>query len=163
MGTRAWIWLLLGFALWGGGAIVSTLPRGIRNNNPGNLRRSRDKFLGLADQQTDPEYFQFVSPDYGLRAMGIVLLNYESRHGLRTVRGIVSRYAPGHENPTDAYIANVAGRLRVAPDAVIDVRTRLPELMRAMAIQENGAAAHALHLPARVYDAALALIGSSSA
>lgn len=163
MSSRAWLWLLVGFALWGGGAIVSTIPRGIRNNNPGNLRRSRDKWLGLSATQTDPEYWQFDRPEYGLRAMGVVLLNYAARHGLRTVRGIVGRYAPEHENPTDSYIANVAGRLRVGPDDVIDVAGRLPELMRAMAIQENGAAAHALHLPASVYDAALALIGARSA
>lgn len=159
MNARAWLWLLLGVALWGGGAIVTLAPRGIRNNNPGNLRRTKDKWLGLAAEQTDAEYFQFGRIELGLRAMGVVLLNYAERHRLNTVRAIVARYAPEHENPTDAYIANVAGRLRIGPDEPFDVHARLLDLMRAMVIQENGAAAAALHVPPSVYDAALMLLG----
>jgi hypothetical protein len=141
------------------GAVVTLAPRGIRNNNPMNLRRTRDQWLGLAPVQTDPEYFQFASLQYGLRAGGVVLLNYQSRYGLNTVRGIIARYAPEHENPTDAYIANVAARLKIGAAEPFDVAARLRELMRAIVIQENGAAPAALYVPPAVYDTALMLIG----
>lgn len=159
MSRGGWLWIALGVALWGAGVAVSVLPRGLRLNNPMNLRRTADKWLGLASEQPDPAYFSFIDYPHGLRAGGVVLRNYASRYGLNTVRGIIRRYAPEHENPTDAYIANVAGRLRVGPDDVIDVNRRLPELMRAIVIQEQGAAAEAIHVPAAVYDAALALLG----
>jgi hypothetical protein len=151
--------LLIAALVVAGGVAVSVLPRGIRNKNPGNLRRTGDKWLGLAATQTDPEYFQFATLEHGLRAMGRVLLNYYERHNLRTVAAIVARYAPEHENPTDAYIANVARALNVRPGDPIDVRARLPELMRAMVIQENGSTAERLHVPPAVYDGALALLG----
>ena len=159
MSSRGWFWVLVAIAI-AGGVTLAALPRGIRNNNPGNLRRTTDKWLGLAAEQTDPEYFQFERPEFGLRAMGVVLLNYAERHKLNTVRAIVARYAPAHENPTDSYIANVAARLRVGPDEPFDVRARLLALMRAMVIQENGAAAAALHVTPPLYDAAFVLIGA---
>ena len=86
-------------------------------------------------------------------------------YGLNTVAGIVARYAPAHENPTADYIRNVAAALfpgvrpELAAVTPFDVNARLPELMRAMVIQEQGRAAALLHVPARVYDAALALLG----
>jgi len=165
---RAWLRLLLGFAPWGGSAVIANTPRGIRNNNPMNLRRTRDQWLGLATQQTDPEYFQFIDLPHGLRAGGRVLLTYAERYGLRTVGGIVARYAPEHENPTDAYIDNVARDLNVRPGTKaggyvdgdpIDVARRLRELMRSITKQENGAAAAMLHVPPSAYDAALMLLG----
>jgi hypothetical protein len=164
MSSRAF-WIFLAAAIGAGVAAMTTLPRGIRNNNPGNVRRSSDNWLGAAAQQSDAEYVQFIGPEYGLRAMGRILLNYSARHGLNTVAGIVSRYAPAHENPTNAYIANVSARLfpgvppAVAAATRFDVAARLPELMRAMVIQEQGATAAALHVPSSVYDAALALLG----
>jgi hypothetical protein len=36
-------------------------PRGIRNNNPGNLRRNSDPWQGLAERQGDVEFFTFKS------------------------------------------------------------------------------------------------------
>lgn len=152
-------------ALGAGGVAVAKLPRGIRLNNPGNVRRSSDQWLGMAAEQTDPAYVQFVAPDYGLRAMGRILLNYEQRYGLNTVAGIVSRYAPAHENPTAEYIVNVAAALfpgvppAIAANTPFRVAARLPELMRAMVTQEQGAIAARLHVPSRVYDSALALLG----
>lgn len=165
MSPRAWLWIGLGLALWLGGAAVTLAPRGIRNNNPGNLRRTRDAWLGLQPVQTDPEYFQFASIEYGLRALGVLLLNYRDRYGLDTVDAIVERFAPAHENPTAAYKAAVASRLfpgepvDVAVEKPFDVAHRLRDLMRAIVIQENGAAAATIGVPPSAYDAALILIG----
>jgi len=87
-------------------------PRGIRNHNPGNIRRSADPWQGLAKDQNDDAFFQFAEPKWGIRALARVLISYQDRHGLRTVRGIVSRWAPPVENKTSSYIDHVARRSR---------------------------------------------------
>lgn len=84
------------------------LSHGIRNNNPGNLRRSKDPWQGLASEQTDPDYFVFGSPIYGIRALARTLIAYQDEHDLRTVGQIINRWAPPNENDTAAYIADVA-------------------------------------------------------
>lgn len=43
-----------------------SVPRGLRNNNPGNIRLSKDKWQGLRERQEDKEFFQFVSIEWGL-------------------------------------------------------------------------------------------------
>lgn len=48
-------------------------PRGIRNNNPGNIRRSSDPWQGLAKEQIDREFFKFKSSVYGIRALARLL------------------------------------------------------------------------------------------
>lgn len=115
-------------------------PRGLRNNNAGNLRLSSDSWQGLADEQTDGAFFQFVSPEYGIRALSKVLLNYESVYGLNTVAGIISRYAPSSENDTNSYISSVVSKLSTVTSAnqVFSVRDNLSELVNAIIIHENG-------------------------
>lgn len=46
-----------------------SVPRGLRNNNPGNIRLSKDKWQGLRERQEDKEFFQFVSIEWGYRAL----------------------------------------------------------------------------------------------
>ena len=96
-----------------------TLPRGIRNNNPGNIRLvPGQRWLGQVppERQTDPEFVQFEDMLYGLRALCRVLRTYIRRHGLRTVGEIVARWAPPPENDTDRYARFVGLRLQVAPN-----------------------------------------------
>lgn len=83
-------------------------PRGIRNNNPGNLRRTTDPWQGLAVPQTDRAFFVFKDATYGIRALARTLINYQDQHGLRTIRQIISRWAPANENDTASYINAVA-------------------------------------------------------
>lgn len=114
-------------------------PRGIRNNNPSNLRHGND-WQGLAPQQPDADFATFREPLYGLRAMAKVLLAYSTIHGRRTVRRIVERWAPASENDTAVYTAMVAKALRVDPDAPLDLTNdqTLSDLMRAMIRHECG-------------------------
>lgn len=131
--------VLIGLGLAGiVGTGVYAMTRGLRNNNPGNIRRSADQWQGLSPTQTDPEYFQFTEPVYGIRALARVLLNYSKRHGLNTVSGIINRWAPETENPTASYISAVAKRLNVHPDEPINISGRLVELTTAIIRQENG-------------------------
>jgi hypothetical protein len=112
--------------------------RGLRNNNPGNIRKSADAWKGLRPEQTDSAFFQFTEPKYGVRALGKVLLNYRAKYGLATVRDIINRWAPPVENNTTAYVSQVSRALKVQPDQSIDVQARLPELTAAIIVHENG-------------------------
>ena len=114
--------------------------RGIRNCNPGNLRKSKDNWRGLRKEQTDKEFFQFVTPEYGYRAMIITIRNYNRRYGLNTVSKIINRYAPPIENHTDNYINYVAKQMGVDPNEVIDTENKetMVEMVCAMSFVENG-------------------------
>lgn len=115
------------------------LPLGIRNNNPGNLRPGSD-WQGLADPPVYKNYLVFKTPIYGLRAMTINLRNQQRKHGLRTVRAIITKYAPSFENNTEAYIAAASKALGVLPDQQIDLENSatLGRFVRAIITHENG-------------------------
>lgn len=79
------------------------IPRGIRNNNPLNIRIG-NTWQGEVSHPTDTEFEQFISMKWGLRAGFVLLRRYIERYGLRTIRDIISRWAPASENNTRAYI-----------------------------------------------------------
>ena len=115
----------------------NALPRGIRNNNPGNIKRNAIQWQGAEAIQNDPDFVQFESPEYGFRAMTRILRTYQQR-GLDSVREIISTYAPSTENKTENYINFVAGRLNVSGDHPLDIEARLFDLIQAITIFENG-------------------------
>lgn len=88
-------------------------PRGIRNNNPGNIRLSSARWRGQKAQQMDNAFVEFETPLMGLRALMVLLLTYYRKFNLDSVGSILRRYAPPHENATDHYIESVAKRLGV--------------------------------------------------
>jgi len=116
------------------------LSRGVRNNNPGNLRRTDTAWQGLADQQTDPDFFMFKSPIYGIRAMARVLIAYQVKHGLRTIRQIIGRWAPPNENDTAAYVEAVSADMGFPADKALDMHAYadLRPLVEAIIKHENG-------------------------
>ena len=119
------------------------IPRGIRNNNPLNIRRSRDQWKGLRAQQRDKEFCQFESMSYGFRAAFVILTRtYYQVHHLATIRAIVGRWAPPTENNTPAYIAAVCRLTGIGPDEPLGSPTDHPArwmlLAAAMAVQELG-------------------------
>lgn len=89
---------------------------GIKNNNPGNIRRG-DNWKGLVPSNGD--FCKFVSMEYGIRALIVLLRTYYRKYHLRTIRSIITRYAPPLENHTEAYIKNVSVRMGVNPDALL--------------------------------------------
>lgn len=113
-------------------------PRGIRNNNPGNLENNGIQWKGLSSTQTDSRFYQFTDPRYGIRALARVLKTYERQYGLNTVEGIINRWAPPHENNTDSYIDHVASVLGVKRNQSFDVSQNLVQLAEAIIIHENG-------------------------
>ncbi|WP_350305446.1 structural protein [Photorhabdus viridis] len=117
------------------------MSRGIRNNNPGNIRWGDDwQGLVLGSQRTDNAFCQFVSPEYGIRAMIKILHNYNRKYGLKTVKGIISRWAPPNENNTDGYVNRVCKDTDVTRDRVVDVFNQafMTKLIKAIITVENG-------------------------
>lgn len=100
---------------------MSKLPRGIRNNNPGNIRHSNEKWKGQC-KGGDAAFKSFISPEYGIRAMTKILLTYQSKYKLDTLYKIISRYAPHVENDTDAYARYVANGAGVELYTVISLK-----------------------------------------
>lgn len=114
--------------------------RGYKNNNFGNIRRSKDKWKGLCSEQTDPEFFQFISPAYGYRALLKLLINYNKLYECKTIRDYISRWAPPVENDTESYIMAVCKMMGVGSTHELDVKDKSEMCKMAAAISkvENG-------------------------
>jgi hypothetical protein len=116
-------------------------PRGIRNNNPGNVRendRVDYDWLGEAVIDNDDEFEVFKDARYGIRAIARIVTTYQNKYGINTVRGVINRWAPPNENKTDSYVRHVASVLKVNPDEVINLQHYLLPLIEAIIIHENG-------------------------
>ena len=131
-------------------------PRGIRNNNPLNIRLSKDKWQGQTNANVndndnnsslkgESDFCQFYSMEYGWRAAFVILCRtYYGKYGLKTIRDIVSRWAPAKENNTEAYIRHVSDYTGIAPNKVLGSPQEHPTqwllIGYAMAVVENGKA-----------------------
>lgn len=117
-----------------------SLPRGLRNNNPGNIRLSKDKWQGLRERQEDSEFFQFVSIEWGYRALMRTLQNYRKLHGCKTVSDFIRRWAPECENNTSGYINRVCSEMQVPNSYVPDIEDKntMCNLASAISLVENG-------------------------
>ncbi len=115
-------------------------PRGIRNNNPGNIRRNGDPWQGLAKDQADREFFTFKSAVYGIRALARLLITYQDKYGLCTIETIIARWAPTVENDTKAYIQSVARHTGFSPLQTLDMHCfeYLKPVVEAIIQHENG-------------------------
>ena len=91
--------------------------RGLRNNNPLNIRKSGEPFAGEVPS-SDPAFKQFLSMAYGYRAAFVILGTYLGR-GLNTIEKIVKTWAPPTENNTESYINNVVLRSKVPRSKVL--------------------------------------------
>lgn len=122
-----------------GGSSGGSAPRGIRNNNPGNLN-----FVGQVgaslEEHANPRFARFGTMAEGLAALANQLRIYQSR-GVDTVQGIISKFAPAHENNTAAYIASVAKALGVGAGAKLNLSDPavMSQLIRAITSIEVGA------------------------
>jgi hypothetical protein len=115
-------------------------PRGIRNNNFGNIEdgpfaRGLPGYTG-----SDGRFARFETPDHGMGAIDALLQSY-GRKGLNTVGGVISKWAPPVENNTNAYAGTVAKNIGVGVDDTIDLND--PSIRKSLATHianyENGA------------------------
>lgn len=115
------------------------LPRGLRNNNPLNIRIG-NTWLGEREHPSDNEFEEFVTLAYGVRAAFIILRRYIRRYKLNTVRLIVERWAPRAENDTEKYIQFVCEDTGIMPNTAIQYEDEetMCKLVDAMAFIECG-------------------------
>lgn len=117
----------------------SKIPRGIRNNNPLNIRIG-NSWLGEVTNPTDDEFEQFVHVSFGLRAGFILLKRYINRYRLNTIEKIISRWAPSNENNTRTYIDRVTKNMNTGPDTPLryEDQNTMCNLVYEMVYVENG-------------------------
>lgn len=126
-----------------GGVDLSTAPRGIRNNNPGNIEWNPNnnwKGLNPLSQSIDSRFCVFTEPEWGIRALMKILKNYQVKYGLKTVTEIINRWAPSNENNTTAYIKHVCREMEVEPDEELNLSDKdtMIKLARGICKHENG-------------------------
>ena len=116
-----------------------SVPRGLRNNNPGNIVKGAQRWDGEVPGN-DAKFASFATPEDGIRALCKNLLAFQDKHGLNTVDGIVSRWAPATENDTNVYIKTVAKTVKADPDTPLDLKNpqTLEAFCRAIIKHENG-------------------------
>ena len=118
------------------------LPRGVRNNNFGNIRiNPANNWRGRIplDQNSDGAFEQFISPEHGTRALMIILRTYIQKRKLNTVRKIIQRFAPASENDTEAYIVRVSSETGIPPSRFIGWNEgTIKNLASAISRVENG-------------------------
>lgn len=114
-------------------------PRGLRNNNPGNIVRTGETWRGMAaDQSTDSRFVVFESPVWGLRALARVLRSYYAQ-GRTNLQAIIGRWAPPNENDTGSYIAAVSRATGLMPaQNIVLTDDVLARIMEAIVQHENG-------------------------
>lgn len=115
------------------------MTRSERNNNPGNIRLTGDRWRGQVLPPPDRGFVTFTEPKWGYRALFVILEGYMIRYGLVTIRGIIGRYAPPSENATAAYIRSVCRATGCGPDDPLDPCGRvMQDLARAITLVEGG-------------------------
>ena len=122
------------------------IPRGLRNCNPLNIRRSKDQWKGLVEreqsqtclnsaereglgpkvngllpEQNDKSFFQFKAMEWGYRAAFRLLRTYRVKYQRYSVRTIIERWAPPNENATQAYIDRVCKEMGVPPHFILTI------------------------------------------
>lgn len=131
------------------------MPRGMKNNNPLNIRRGKTKWVGEQDflrvmdnsgemeqelKYYDRSFCQFAYLEQGFRAAFILLKKYIVRYDLNTIEEIISRWAPANENNTKHYIDMVATRALIGRKDKLDFydKMQMVNVVNAMAIVECG-------------------------
>lgn len=119
-------------------------PRGIRNNNPLNIRKGNN-WKGERPNQKDRAFEEFVSMEYGIRAGFIILRKYISGYNgltnkFNTIELIVRRWAPPTENATQKYIDFVAKDMGISPRLRLSFgnKNQMVNLVYAMIFVECG-------------------------
>ena len=112
----------------------NNLPRGLRNNNPGNIRINGDLFQGEVRPSKDKSFKQFTTMAYGYRAMFKILSNYFKNYKLDTIRKMITRWAPPEDNNhTEAYIKAVSDYAGIPAEEPIKVNER-EQMIRILAV-----------------------------
>lgn len=115
------------------------IPRGIRNNNPLNIRVG-NSWRGEVSHSTDKSFEQFQTMEYGIRAGFVILKRYINHYGRNTIRKIISAWAPYNENNTEVYIQTVSIRSGIAAEQPVrfEDKDTMVDIVSAMICVECG-------------------------
>lgn len=119
------------------------MSRGLKNNNPGNIRNSvTTHWQGEVNPtcKRDASFEEFESIAYGYRALIKLLQNYICLNNCHTLKEIIYRYAPPSENNTAGYIQRVCREMHVAENFMPDPSDKyaMCALAAAISLVENG-------------------------
>ena len=122
--------------------------RGLRNCNPLNIRKSSEKWEGLAKEQKDSSFFQFVAPEWGIRAAYRILCTYSKKYYCKNISQVISKWAPPNENDTVNYIKFVCKVCGCEPETSVNVDDIdfMAKLIIAMTRMENGSCPYSVEL-----------------
>lgn len=120
------------------------VPRGIRNNNPLNIRKGNN-WKGERPNQTDKAFEEFESMEMGVRAGFYLIRKYMSGYNgltekFNTIEKIIRRWAPASENNTQAYIDTVAKKTGISPRLKLSFQSKrqMVDIVAAMIEVECG-------------------------
>ena len=135
------------------------LPRGIRNNNPGNLVRSNNAWIGKIpyNQSMDTRFEQFIELRYGIRALMRDIYSDITKKNKKTVVELISEFAPDFENNTTAYINTV---IKLIGSNIIGELTqdKMIAICKAIVLVENGSS-YSKYISDKDYQDAIAILG----
>ena len=114
--------------------------RGLRNNNPGNIRKNSERWMHEIIPSQDSAFKQFDSMEWGVRALFHLLNNFRLLYGLDTIEKMIGRYAPPNENNTEAYIKSVSEWSNVSRSSSLTTTNRdvMVPIVEAMIRVETG-------------------------
>ncbi len=126
---------------YGGSEYLNNYVRGLRNNNPGNIKLTNIQWKGKIPNElnTDGTFEQFINYEYGVRALIVNIRTYYNKYGLNTIEKIITKYAPNNENQTSKYIADVRKILGLNKNQPFILnKTTISALVMAIDRIENG-------------------------
>ena len=110
----------------------------IGKNNIFNIRAGKAQWLGMTG--TRRGFVEFDTREHGIRAWLVLMRNYRRQYGCKTVRQIVSRFAPPSENETEQYIKFCAEGVMLDADCVLTAVIDYAFLGKYMARMETNTA-----------------------
>ena len=108
----------------------------IAKNNIFNIRAGRAQWLGMTG--TCRGFVEFDTREHAIRAWLVLMRNYRQKYGCRTIRQIVTRFAPPSENQTERYIRYCCQTVVLGDNADICQDIMYAMLGVAMARMETG-------------------------
>ena len=118
----------------------NNLPRGLRNNNPLNMRIGDGSFSGEIKPSKDPGFRQFETMAHGYRAAFRQMELFLERDGLDNIDKIIHKWSPPTENNTRSYVAAVESFSGVSRHKTLSFSSgeELIKIVAAMSYIENG-------------------------
>lgn len=123
------------------------IARGLRNNNPGNIRNSdAQDWKGEVSPaaKKDGAFEEFSEIKFGYRALIKLLQTYRKKYNCQTIQDFINKWAPPIENDTKSYIAAVCREMDVNPEFIPDINEKdtMCRMAAAISLVENGVPAN---------------------